>query len=501
MNRKESITLILLFMAVLFYGCATSYKNYNPEKKFPKDALKTDFFLVKNILESKHPSLYWYSPKDSMDRYFSEAENAIKDSMTEMQFAWQVLAPLTHKIHCGHTSIIMSKGWSHYIKKVKFPSFPLYLKIWKDTMVVTGNLNHKDSVIKNGTQITSINGLSCRELTNKIFSYLPLDGYADNVNYIRISGNFPYYHRNIWGVYDKYNITYIDSSGVEKSATLPLFVPGKDSTKKKQSLTAKSGIARKEKKKEYRDALRSFSIDTSINTGILTLNTFSREKGTHLRRFFRISFKKMRKGNIQNLILDIRGNGGGNVGMYILLTKYLRNKPFKVADSCYAASKSLTPYTRHIRNGVLNNIELFFLARKKNDGNYHFGYWERHYFHPKRRTHFNGNVYVLINGPTFSAATLFCSAVKGQKNITLAGEETGGGWYGNSGISIPEIKLPISKLRVRLPIFRLVQFNHTLVKGTGVVPDIYIPPTIEGVANGLDRKMILVKGLIRNARR
>jgi C-terminal processing protease CtpA/Prc len=106
-------------------------------------------------------------------------------------------------------------------------------------------------------------------------------------------------------------------------------------------------------------------------------------------------------------------------------------------------------------------------------------------------------VYVLTSGPTFSASTLFCNAVKGQQNVKLIGEETGGGWHGNSGILIPDITLPITKLRVRLPLFKIVQFNHVPKNGRGVMPDIYIPPTLEGVRKNEDRKMQTVKEMIR----
>ena len=110
--------------------------------------------------------------------------------------------------------------------------------------------------------------------------------------------------------------------------------------------------------------------------------------------------------------------------------------------------------------------------------------------------HFNGQVYVLTNGLTFSASSLFCNAVKGQQNITLVGEETGGGWYGNSGIIIPDIILPNTKLRVRLPFFRIVQYNHIAQKGTGVMPDIFIGPVLKDVVNGIDTKMERVKKMI-----
>ena len=185
--------------------------------------------------------------------------------------------------------------------------------------------------------------------------------------------------------------------------------------------------------------------------------------------------------------------------MYVKLTRYIRKTKFKVADSSYAIAKNLAPYTAYIRHGFFNNIGLIFLTKKHRDGRYHFGYWERHVYRPKTNNHFDGRVYVLTNGPTFSASTLFCNAVKGQSNVTIVGEETGGGWHGNSGIMIPDIILPITKLKVRLPLFKLIQYNHVPKDGRGVKPDIFIPPTVEGVRQNIDRKMEIVKGMIRQS--
>lgn len=91
------------------------------------------------------------------------------------------------------------------------------------------------------------------------------------------------------------------------------------------------------------------------------------------------------------------------------------------------------------------------------------GHLERKTFKPKTKNNFKGKVYILTNGPTFSASALFCNAMKGQPGVTLVGEETGGGWYGNNGIIIPDIVLPNTKIRVRLPLFRLLQFEHDKV--------------------------------------
>lgn len=494
MNLKTFYSFIVI--VILLSSCTSSFKNYNPDKKFSKKELQSDYTLLRNILEEKHPSLYWYTPKDSMNFYFDSLYRAIPDSMTELQFGWNIIAPLTQKIHCGHTSFGMSRNWGRYVQNKIIPSFPLHVKVWGDTMVVTGNLNKRDSVFKTGMLIKSVNNMSVRQMTDKMFLYLTSDGYANNVNYLRISSNFPYYHRNVFGIYKNYKVVYTDSAGKDQTVSVPMWAPKPDSTKKKE-INPVAKISKRQLKKIRIENARSLQTDSITSSAIMNLSTFSSGGGRRMRKFFRKSFKTLQQQGIKNLVIDLRGNGGGDITLSSMLTKYIRKTAFKVADTAYSISKNFSPYTSKIKSAFWSNIGLFFLTKKRKDGLYHFGYWERHLFKPKTKNHFDGKVYVLINGPTFSASTLFCNAVKGQENVTLVGEEAGGGWHGNNGIMIPDITLPVTKLRVRLPFFRIVQYNHVLKDGRGVMPDVYIAPTVEAVIKGQDRKMMVVKEMIK----
>jgi hypothetical protein len=496
METVKNITVFLFVL--LLYSCATT-KNFNPNKKYSAQQLHQDYSLLRNILEKKHPSLYWYTPKDSMDIYFDKYYGDIKDSMTEQQFGWKVIAPLTDKIHCGHTSFSRSAAYNNWAAGKRIPSFPLLLKCWNDSMAVTTNLNRKDSILKRGTLITSVNGIKNAQLIKTMFGYMTEDGYATNVNYSRVSNSFPYYHRNIFGVSKTYAVTYLDKSGVEQSVNIPAWNLVEDSSKKiKDSpVILKQPKPKRITRQERLQDTRSLAVDTTNNTAIITINSFS---GGSLRKFYRQTFSYIKQTGIDNVVIDIRNNGGGRIRLSTLLTKYVSRVKFKVADTTYALVKSLRPYSKYIKGSFMDNLGLFFLTKQKSDGLYHFVHWERKINKPKAVNNYTGNLYVLIAGNTFSAAALFSNVVKGQPGVVLLGEETGGGWHGNNGILIPDIVLPNTHIKVRLPLFRLIQYHHAPKDGRGIPPDILLPTNYNALVKGIDYKMKFVLDMIKAKR-
>ncbi|HVG40953.1 MAG TPA: hypothetical protein VM888_05020, partial [Chitinophagaceae bacterium] len=94
------------------------------------------------------------------------------------------------------------------------------------------------------------------------------------------------------------------------------------------------------------------------------------------------------------------------------------------------------------------------------------------------------------------AATLVTNSLRNQANVTIVGEETGGGSYGNNAWLIPDVTLPITGVRFRLPLFRLV-INKEEPKGWGVMPEVEVGPTVESIRQNRDFKMEKVVQLIK----
>lgn len=234
--------VVLVVVLIFFSSCSVS-KSYNPDTKYAPEELKKDYTLLRKILEEKHPSLYWYTSRDSMNFYFDEGFRRIQDSMTELNFGWKVIAPLLSNIRCGHTSFMMSKGWQKFIRGKSIPSFPLYSKVWNDSMMVVVNRN-EDSIIKRGYFLDSVNGVASKKIIDSLFRYMSGDGYGDNLKYIRLSASFPFYYRNVFGLSPFYKVAYTDSAGVHRSGVIPWWAPIVDTT---------AGQEKKAKKKAYQE--------------------------------------------------------------------------------------------------------------------------------------------------------------------------------------------------------------------------------------------------------
>ena len=494
--------LILFFIFIICLCSCISAKihNYHFNQKTAAPQLQQDVVLLKKILEANHPSLYWYTPKDSIDAAFSQVVNSIKDSLTEVEFRNKV-AYVVNKIRCGHTAVRFSKNYANALEKHRYPSFPLAIKTWNDSMVVLGSLFPRDSIFKRGTIITSINHKTNKQLLDSMFKLISTDGYSNNFKSQVFSANFSSWYKLAFGVDSCYTIGYIDNLGNEQTTMIKNYLPAKDTIKrKKDTLTIippmPPSIAKKPSRHQVKQqqllAKRSLLIDTVNNTAFMRVATFSNGR---LRSFFRRSLRTIKEKAIKNVVLDLRENTGGKLNNSTLLTKYFINKPFKTGDTVASITKSIH-YKKYIPQAYTYWFPMQNFSHKKADGRFHKLREERHFYRPKTTNHFNGDIYLLQGGYTFSAGTLFVGNLKGQNNVTVVGEETGGGYYGNSALFLPTIILPNSKLRLVLPLARLVVDGSRIKNGRGVVPDVLIEPSSIAIKQGIDLKMITLKQII-----
>lgn len=483
---------LVLFISCLFFGLSVmAQKKLADAPKIAPALLIKDLHTLHSILEENHPSVYWYTPKDSMDFYFSAAVASVKDSMTAWNFK-NVVATYLANIKCGHTSVHFSPKLTKQYAAYRFPQFPLQLKVWKDSAVVIGNLFTKDSIFKRGTIVTAINQLPIKPLVDSIYSIMSTDGNSINFKSQVLTNNFSGWYKAKFGDADSvYQISYIDSAGNAATTSIAAYVPPKP---KKDSLLESTASSNPKKPKPVAPKKWTLLVDSTGNTAFMNLTSFS---GSGLRKFIRQSFRTIKTRGVKNLVIDLRSNGGGNIKNSTRLSQYIADHSFKIADTVAASNRGISnvPMSSFF-SVVYYALAKSVISKKEADGKFHFKRFEKHYYAPITKNHFDGSVYILQGGYTFSASTLFISPLMQQKNVTIVGEETGGGYYGNSAMMIPNIKLPNSKLLFRLPLYRLVM-DKTRPKGNGIMPQVLVDPSSYAIKQGFDIKLETVKKMIQ----
>ncbi|MBO9591366.1 MAG: peptidase S41 [Niabella sp.] len=481
-----------LMMGMILYSCKTGKTAFYPYKKFSPQQLQSDYRLFRKILEERHPSLYWYAAKPVIDSAFEEGYLQLKDSLTEQEFR-KVLTKVAAQIRCGHTSVRASKKYTKYLDTLKRKDiFPVYIKTWNDTVVVAYNIFKNDSSLVRGALIDSIGGKPVKMVLDSLRSYIPADGGNRIAQDQRLSTGtyFGTLYTWVYGWPKDLRVRFRDSTGMPGERLIRPYRPPVDTSRK--HVVASKRKQREPRRKRLQEE-RSLTIDSSGRFAVMELNSFSEK--LKLRSFFRQSFRKLSRQNVQNLVVDLRSNGGGRVSNSNLFMKYLSNRPFKLADSLYAPARR-SAYSKYISNDWALKWFMCLATRKKADGRFHFTWYEKHYFRPKKNNHYEGSVYLLSGGNSFSATSLVMGGLKGQQQITILGEPTGGGAYGNSALLIPDVTLPVTNIRFRLPLFRMVRDKNLLKDGQGVQPEIFVLPTIKDIRQGRDYKMEKVKALI-----
>jgi C-terminal processing protease CtpA/Prc len=215
--------------------------------------------------------------------------------------------------------------------------------------------------------------------------------------------------------------------------------------------------------------------------------------GGNFRPWVENTFKTLREKGTETLIIDLRGNGGGDDMYGAMLVSYLTDKPFRYFDRINV--NTITPSFKEHTDLKLDEKQLarfregaapnpaggFFLTPKMHPGLAEQAPGK----HP-----FLGKVFVLTDGGTFSTAADFCAVVHHLKRATFVGEETEGGYYGNNSGMMPTLTLPNSKVKVRLPLYEYwnaVEGGDGKRRGTR--PDYVVELKTADVLRGVDAQL------------
>lgn len=419
--------------------------DYQPAKIAPA-ALRSDFQLLRDSLQKIHPALYRYNSKTRIDHIFDSCYASIKDSQFVTSY-YGLISYAMASIGDGHANCRLPKPvLNDYMSHVKvFPAMVMFIHNRAYVFCC------KQDTLLTGVELLSINGLSMGSVTQHLFRYITTDGAIQSRKNWEIPDSFSLLYNIVYGESTSYRITYRGKEGGIGTTVLQADIL--------HNFICPSPFTRPAKYLEL-----SYTTD---NIAVLTLRTFLddflQSTGEHFQRFLDSAFNDIRLKKVKRLIIDIRRNQGGYDHNGEIVYSYLTQKPFRY----YASEESVKGKITESQN---HNLSLQ---------------------QPKENS-FSGKVFFLIDGRSFSAAADFAAVAKSAHRGLFIGEETGGGYYGNTSGDEMFLDLPATHITCRIPEINYMTAVHKApYPDRGVIPDYPVYPTIYDYLEKTDNQLKL----------
>ncbi len=442
---KNAISvLVLLFIYFQSFGQASNILKFQ----------RIDFERFQKAFFKIEANPYLHISEQALQSNFQKLREDLRSPLSPLE-QYQKYAAFLAKIQCGHTSLAPSKAvikeWGRANQCLPFDVVLVNKKLFatathpddlilqaKNQKTAIKSTKAKD-VIVGGTEIYAIDHKNIAEWMEIISPYVSSDENGMDFKYYSASQLFDFY-RYLANPEKKDSI---EIQYIYKRDTISKFV--KLQHPLVNTIRARFG---KDKLAMKMKDFGSFSIEKN-KYGYFRFESFQFSKGLKYDEFLKKSFESMKKKKIDKLIIDLRGNTGGIIQVEIL--RYLLDEGTDIGGYTFEKQlsksdlKKLGVKMRSWTTKVyLKNLKALKKADKRNleaNGPLKVG---KNY--PEK---FKGNIVVITDEGTFSAASILACHLKTLARAKIVGTTAGGSFYaGNAGTL--ELELKKSNLSIQL---------------------------------------------------
>ncbi|OEK01358.1 hypothetical protein BFP97_07440 [Roseivirga sp. 4D4] len=421
-------------------------------QKISKAEALADLNQLESSFRTYHSGLTRYTPMDSIKYYFDKVRSEMGD-MEEAEFFGKVTY-LLNKVRCGHTRSSMPQSVNQSFKASR-KFMPISVKFLGDHLFVSDMVG--STGLEKGDQILNINGLNMAQIKKRIFEHHSSDGYINTSKHRLTERYFRYYYQ----LYIDPDAEVYNMNVNRGEQTMRVSVEGKDwdNISALDTPLPEQAVLTLSHGKEY----SYMRIGTFVNY-------YMRQEDLDYETFLESSFQDLKEREVKDLVLDLRGNGGGDDNYGALLVSYFAKKNFRYFD----------------RIEVTDDYEGYGNVAKRNGMNLMTSHKGLSTWEPQENR-FEGNVYVLTDGWSFSTCADVATVLHHNQWATFIGEETGGGYDGNTSGNSRTLSLSNSGIRVNLPMWKYTTANlgHDY-PGRGVIPDYPVVQTLNEFLSGKD---------------
>ncbi len=489
----------LVILSLIFF---TSFivSGQSIDAPFSRDKMRKDLEVFKEIRVEVNSGLYKYRTKKQIDSIYNWADNEINSLSTYGDF-YNLISTLTDYEGSLHNDTsIPDEKWQS-LREEEYGYFPFPIK-WVDGKWLI-NFENKD--IPLGAEIVSINTIPIAEIILNTYKYYTTDGLNITGKRIGIRTHFARYYRLHYGLEKSFTIAYkghnantVENVNIESISSIEYYKRFKNRHSKPYDQNYYEELGDDEKY-TYK------KIDS--HTGILTINSFSMGSENSAQHknyvtFLDDVFTKIEDDKLQNLIIDVRQNGGGTDPNDLVTYSYLADRDFQENIKAWISFDKI-PLLKHYNTKVPQLIRPLGIGKYNKELQEIFPVEDDHHYFQNENSNdhkrwvphqkaFKGTVYLLISPAIASAGSLFAAMLAGNKNVITIGEETMGGYYGHNGHTPLEYKLPKSKIVTGFSIVNLEQDvpkKSNQIQGRGIIPDYEISQTFDDFMEHKDTQL------------
>jgi hypothetical protein len=440
---------------------------------------QADFQLARRALEEAHGGIYRYTAREDLDRVFDQAAARLDHPMDELGLL-RVLAPAVAAVRCGHTSVQLSPALK--AQRALAALLPLDVKLIDGHVFILRDLASDGKLA--GREIVSVNGVPAQQIVARLAAATPGDGFIATGRARDVAHTFKeglYAHFGMQGqfVLDLRSAHGVDTVRFDGQPLAALKAASASRYPQDQFSTKFAALSMFDGGKIARLAIFNFSDEDEADTGPVILKR---------------AFDTMAAQGTETLLLDLRGNGGGEDGLGKRVYSYLVDAPFPYYESL-EVKRPAPSFAQYVEGTAVIPASAL---RLRPDGVY------EPLTHPNLGIQqpalptFKGRVIALVDGWSFSTTAELITQLHDKKRATFVGEESGGAYHGNSSGGAWTLVLPNSGLRVLIPRMRYtlaVGGAHAI--GRGVVPEVAVGASIDDMLAGRDPQLEKALALAR----
>lgn len=414
--------------------------------------MKEDIDTLVKYLEDTHPNPYYRYPRGKFYKDVQAVKDNLKKDLNLLDF-YLVTEPLLGKLDDGHTDFHILQ--TYYSENPFVLPYTFNLFTYKPYIICNSVYHTISPQLPSGAEIISINNIPAQEIVNDIISLNTGENRAFRAQFG--ATRFDFYLEALYKANGTYTVKY-KNKGIIKTTVIEGIK--KDVIDKKIKNFNEPTANNTSSQENY-----SLQLLAKDKTAIINFKSFDWDGFTS---FTDSAFAVIKQKGIENLIINLIDNAGGDSDVGDEFLQYILNKPFKQYDKVLEKNSELLKkrLREHKVNKTIDSSDLALLG--KVNGSFDTVFYQDIVI-KENPVRFNGNVYLLINLKTYSSASDFAQCFKHYKRGMIIGEETGGliKSYGD----IVSANLPHTQLGLTISSKLYYDVGASENEWHGVIPD------------------------------